>query len=198
MRYKHKNKDAKDNTGSSGLNQSINEDWFEKIANGDDMAFTELYYATHKPLYGFLLSLTRNKEDAEDLMQNTYIKIRNGSHLYKKQGTPMTWICAIAKNQYLDFVRKYGKNRSVDFGEVENYISENFETKSDDAENVENRMLLESAFSILGQQERVIVTLHMIDGLKHREIAELVGLPLSTVLSKYNRSLKKMKQIVME
>ena len=38
----------------------------------------------------------------------------------------------------------------------------------------------------------------MIDGLKHREIAELVGLPLSTVLSKYNRSLKKMKQIVME
>lgn len=198
MRYKHKKKEEKDNIGKSGLNQGINEDWFEKIANGDDMAFTELYYATYKPLYGFLLSLTRNKEDAEDLMQNTYIKIRNGSHLYKKQGTPMTWICAIAKNQYLDFVRKYGKNRSIDFGEVENYVSENFETKSNGAENVENRMLLESAFSILGQQERVIVTLHMIDGLKHREIAELVGLPLSTVLSKYNRSLKKMKQIVME
>lgn len=177
---------------------SINEDLFEKIANGDNEAFTELYYASYKQIYGFLLSLTRNKEDAEDLLQNTYIRIRNGSHLYKKQGTPMTWMCAIAKNQYLDFVRKYGKNRSVDFGEVENYVSEGMVAKADEPKSVEDRMLLESAFSILGEQERTIVILHMINGLKHREISEMTGLPLSTVLSKYNRSLKKMKEIVME
>lgn len=58
-------------------------------------------------------------------------------------------------------------------------------------------MILEYAFSILGEQERTIVILHMINGLKHREIAELTGLPLSTVLSKYNRSLKKMKNSIM-
>lgn len=179
-------------------NNNINEDLFEKIAAGDNEAFTELYYASYKQIYGFLLSLTRNKEDAEDLLQNTFIRIRNGSHLYKKQGTPMTWMCAIAKNQYLDFVRKYGKNRSVDFGEVENYISEGMAAKTDDSKSVEDRMLLESAFSILGEQDRTIVVLHMINGLKHREISELTGLPLSTVLSKYNRSLKKMKEIVME
>lgn len=179
-------------------NKKIDEGLFEKIAAGDDAAFTELYYATYRQIYGFILSLTRNKEDAEDLLQNTYIKIRNGSHLYKKQGTPMTWMCAIAKNQYLDFVRKYGKNRSVDFGEVENYVSEGFTANKEDSKDVEDRMLLESAFSILGEQERTIVILHMIDGLKHREISEVTGLPLSTVLSKYNRSLKKMKEIIME
>lgn len=179
-------------------NNRINEEWFEKIADGDDNAFTELYYASYRQLYGFLLSLTKNKEDAEDLLQNTYIKIRNGSHLYKKQGTPMTWMCTVAKNQYLDFVRKYGKNRGVDFGEVENYVSEGMTSISDDASKVENKMLLETAFSILEEQERVIVALHMINGLKHREIAEMTGLPLSTVLSKYNRSLKKMKNIITE
>lgn len=179
-------------------NKEIDEEWFEKIASGDDMAFTELYYATYRQIYGFLLSLTRNKEDAEDLLQNTYIRIRNGSHLYKKQGTPMTWMCAIAKNQYLDFVRKYGKNRNVDFGEIENYVSEGFAAKQDDSKGVEDRMLLESAFSILGEEDRTIVILHMIDGLKHREISEIIGLPLSTVLSKYNRSLKKMKNIIAE
>ena len=119
------------------------------------------------------------------------------SHLYKKMGTPMTWMCAIAKNQYLDFVRKYGKNRNTDFGEVENYVSEGMANVSDDASHVENKMILEYAFSILGEQERTIVILHMINGLKHREIAELTGLPLSTVLSKYNRSLKKMKNSIM-
>ena len=179
-------------------NNKIDEELFEKIAGGDNEAFTELYYASYKQLYGFLLSLTRNKEDAEDLLQNTYIRIRNGSHLYKKQGTPMTWMCAIAKNQYLDYVRKYGKNRRVDFGEVENYVSEGLASKTNDSKSVEDRMLLESAFGILGEQERIIVVLHMINGLKHREISEMTGLPLSTVLSKYNRSLKKMKEIIGE
>ena len=179
-------------------NQKIDEGLFEKIAEGDNEAFAELYYASYRQIYGFLLSLTRNKEDAEDLLQNTYIRIRNGSHLYKKQGTPMTWMCAIAKNQYLDFVRKYGKKRNVDFGEVENYVSEGMEAKTDSSKSVEDRMILESAFRVLGEQERTIVILHMINGLKHREISEITGLPLSTVLSKYNRSLKKMKDIIAE
>ncbi len=188
----------KDKKVNENANSRINEAWFEKIASGDNQAFTELYYASYKELFGFLLSLTKNKEDAEDLLQNTYIKIRNGSHLYKKQGTPMTWMCAIAKNQYLDFVRKYGKNRAADFSEMENYVSEGMAGISDDTSGVENRMILEYAFSILGEQEKTIVILHMINGLKHREIAELTGLPLSTVLSKYNRSLKKMKENIMD
>lgn len=179
-------------------NDAINEDWFEAISKGDDQAFTELYYSSYKELFGFLLSLTRNKEDAEDLLQNTYIRIRNGSHLYKKQGTPMTWMCAIAKNQYLDFIRKNKKNNSVDYDEVENYVSEGMEKQSPQMKNVEDKMLIEHIFNILGEEERTIVTLHMIDGLKHREIAELVGLSLSTVLSKYNRSLKKLKNCLVD
>ena len=157
----------------TSANSQIDEKWFEAIATGDDNAFTKLYYASYKQLYGFLLSLTKNKEDAEDLLQDTYIKIRNGSQLYKKQGTPMTWMCAIAKNQYLDFVRKYGKNRGVDFGEVENYISEGMEESHDDTKKVENKMLLETAFGILGEEERTIVVLHMINGLKHILIEDL-------------------------
>ena len=67
-------------------NNKIDEGLFAKIADGDNEAFAQLYYASYKQLYGFLLSLTRNKEDAEDMLQNTYIKVRNGSHLYTKQG----------------------------------------------------------------------------------------------------------------
>ena len=49
----------------------IDEGLFEKIANGDDAAFTELYYASYRQIYGFLVALTKNKEDAEDLLQET-------------------------------------------------------------------------------------------------------------------------------
>ena len=176
----------------------IDEGLFEKIANGDDAAFTELYYAPYRQIYGFLLALTKNKEDAEDLLQNTYIRIRNGSHLYRKQGTPMTWMCAVAKNQFLDFVRKKSKGVSVDFDEVEKYVSEGLGTGVKQHKDVENEMVLEKAFEILNKQERTIVVLHMIDGLKHREISKITGIPLSTVLSKYNRSLKKLREFIKE
>ncbi len=176
----------------------IDEGLFEKIANGDDAAFTELYYASYSQIYGFLLALTKNKEDAEDLLQNTYIRIRNGSHLYRKQGTPMTWMCAVAKNQFLDFVRKKSKGVSVDFDEVEKYVSEGLGTGVKQHKDVENEMVLEKAFEILNKQERTIVVLHMIDGLKHREISKITGIPLSTVLSKYNRSLKKLREFIKE
>ena len=176
----------------------IDEGLFEKIANGDHAAFTELYYASYRQIYGFLLALTKNKEDAEDLLQNTYIRIRNGSHLYRKQGTPMTWMCAVAKNQFLDFVRKKSKGVSVDFDEVEKYVSEGLGTGVKQHKDVENEMVLEKAFEILNKQERTIVVLHMIDGLKHREISKITGIPLSTVLSKYNRSLKKLREFIKE
>lgn len=176
----------------------IDEGLFEKIANGDDAGFTELYYASYRQIYGFLLALTKNKEDAEDLLQNTYIRIRNGSHLYRKQGTPMTWMCAVAKNQFLDFVRKKSKGVSVDFDEVEKYVSEGLGTGVKQHKDVENEMVLEKAFEILNKQERTIVVLHMIDGLKHREISKITGIPLSTVLSKYNRSLKKLREFIKE
>ena len=154
--------------------------------------------ASHRQIYGFLVALTKNKEDAEDLLQNTYIRIRNGSHLYRKQGTPMTWMCAVAKNQFLDFVRKKSKGVSVDFDEVEKYVSEGLGTGVKQHKDVENEMVLEKAFEILNKQERTIVVLHMIDGLKHREISKITGIPLSTVLSKYNRSLKKLREFIKE
>ena len=172
-------------------NQEINEELFELIAQGDDHAFTELYYATFQKIYGFLLSLTKNKEDAEDLLQNTYIKIRNGAHLYKKQGTPMTWMCTVAKNQFLDFVRKKNRAKIVDWEEVKDYAIKT--PKEQVAESIENKVVLSAALSILNQQERTIFILHIVDGLKHREIAELTGLTQNTVITKYNRSLKKMK-----
>ena len=52
---------------------------------------------------------------------------------------------------------------------------------------------MQQALATLGEEERRIILLHAVTGLKHREIAALLELPLSTVLSKYNRALKKMR-----
>lgn len=66
----------------------------------------------------------------------------------------------------------------------------------DSAGNVEDRHLLEAALEILSDDERQIILLHAVSGLKHREIAKLLELALSTVLSKYRRALKKLRKYI--
>jgi RNA polymerase sigma-70 factor (ECF subfamily) len=65
---------------------------------------------------------------------------------------------------------------------------------SDDSETALDRMVLETAMSILDAEERQIVVLHAMAGFKHREIAEVLDLPTGTILSKYNRALKKIRK----
>ena len=59
-------------------------------------------------------------------------------------------------------------------------------------------MLLEAAFKQISDEERNIIVLHVLSGLKHREIAKILDMPLATVLSKYHRGLKKLKGILEE
>ena len=64
----------------------IDETVFYKIAAGEKSAFCELYEKTGNMVFSYALSLLRNREDAEDAMQETYLKIRSAAHLYHPMG----------------------------------------------------------------------------------------------------------------
>ena len=166
----------------------IDEELFSKIEHGDEKAFEELYYLTYKPLYAFLLSLTLNKEDAEDILQETYIKIRGACHLYQKQGNPMAWIMKIAKNLYLMKLRKENREQPVELEESYGLIAPN------QMEAVEERLFLKEMFQSISREDRDIIIMHVMMGMKHKEIAEILHKPVGTVLSRYHRSMKILKQ----
>lgn len=165
----------------------IEEQLFERICSGDQDAFRELYDISYKPLYAFLLSHTLNSEDAQDILQDTYIQIFKNCHKYQAQGNPMAWMMKIAKNLFLMKCRKE-KEKTVDFGEIENELG--FDGISDS----ENRMVLNKMFSLLSEDDRNLIILHDVSGLKYREIAEMSDIPLGTVLARYNRSIRKLRK----
>lgn len=158
-----------------------------RISNEDISALEQLYQQTYHAIYGFILSIMKNQHDAEDILQDTYIKIKTGAHLYKPKGKPLAWIFVIARNLSYMKLRHEKLYASTAIQELENSLD--FSA----VENNEDRLLLDAAFSILSDEERQIVILHANTGMKHREIAVLLKLPLSTVLSKYNRALKKLR-----
>lgn len=166
----------------------IDEDIFLKIAEDDMDAFEELYRTTKNAVYGYILAFIKNTQDAEDIMQDTYIKIRASAHLYRPQGKPLAWIFTIARNFCLMKVRAEKKMSYLNYDDLEN------KTDFSSVQNKENRILLENAFLILSGEERQIIILHALTGMKHREIAEIMDMPISSVLSKYSRALKKLRK----
>ena len=160
---------------------------FQRIASGDKEAFQLLYKETFQSVYVFLLSIVRNKEDAEDLLQETYIRVRLHADQYEDQGKPLAWIFTIARNLALMRLRNLKKASYQDFDTLQ--VAVDFS----DITHAEDRIVLTSAFQVLGEEERTIVLLHAVSGFKHREIAQFLNKPLATVLSKYRRAIKKLQ-----
>ena len=163
-------------------------DLLPKIAQGNKDAFEQLYQLTYKPVFSFLLSLTMNQDDAKDLLQETYLRVYGSAHLYH-HGNPMAWIMKIGKNLFLMEKRK---KKPEPISDPEN--KKDVRIDWDSVENVETRIFLEQLFQVLTEEEREIVVMHVTAGFRHREIAEILDIPIGTVLVKYNRAMKKLKK----
>ena len=157
------------------------------VAGGDREALAQLYHRTRTAVYGLALSYLKNAHDAQDVTQDTFVRIWDSAHQYRPQGSPMGWLLTVCRNLALMKLRQ--KERQADLDE-EAWDAIPAETRG---LSLEDRELLQTALSTLEDQERRIVVLHAVTGLKHREIAALLELPLPTVLSKYHRALKKLR-----
>ncbi len=165
------------------------EDILLRVASGEKKALEELYHETRAAVYGFSLSITKNPSDSEDILQETYLKIWANAEKYKAKGTPMAWILTITKNLSLMKLREKKKYQDLEPQEWDS----SFHIDSE-AGTIEERHLLEAALNLLTEEERQIILLHAVSGLKHREIADLLDMALATVLSKYHRGLKKLRK----
>ena len=160
------------------------------IAGGDRDALAELYELTNKMVYSFALSVLKDIHDAQDILQDCYLHIYSSAGGYRGRGKPMAWILTITRNLCLKCIRSSA--RLVQFSEEE------WDTVARDGaeSSVDDRITLSACMRSLGDTERQIVVLHAVSGMKHREISDLLQIPLPTVLSKYNRAIKKLRKIL--
>ena len=159
-----------------------------EVAAGDQEALGELYHRARTAVYGLALSILRHGHDAEDVTQDTFVRVWERADQYRPQGTPMAWLLSIARNLALMKLRERARTQDLPPEDWESFSIESHDV------NTEDRTVLTAALSALSEEERQIVMLHVTAGLKHRELAQLLELPLSTVLSKYRRALLKLKQ----
>lgn len=160
------------------------------MKDGNMEAFANVYLLTKNQVFSVCLSVLKNKELAEDAMQNTYVRIREKINYYTKGTNGFAWVLTIARNISINIYNRDTKMQVTDFNENE-YLKPSYDdTKLDDMP------IFKIAKDILGQEELEIVLLYVVSGYKHREIASMLDKPLGTVLWSYNNSIKKLKKAI--
>lgn len=163
------------------------------IAGGSGEAMACLYEQTASAVYGFVLSILKDRHSAEDALQDTYLRVLSAADGYRPQGKPMAWILTIARNAALEYLRKQ-KKQAVPADDAPDALS----AAGEDEDRRLNRLVLDTALQQLPGKDCQIVMLHLAAGFKHREIAEFLRMPLSTVLSRYRRALAKLQKMLLE
>ena len=164
-----------------------------RISVGDNSALGSLYELVKNDIYAYALSKMKNPADAEDVLHDVFVKIYKYAAKYHAQGKPMAWIMTITVN--VAHRHRELKSRHVSYNEKVGGLESSYNLLED---NTIRSDFVRCLMKALSEEEREIVVLHAVSGFKHREIADILDIPLSTVLSKYHRSIKKLKTVAKE
>lgn len=163
-----------------------------KIQKGNPLAFDELYNQTYKGVFSFIYSMLNNFQNTEDVLQETFIKVKLNANSYTLGTNVISWILQIAKNTAINYVKKESRHNYVNIEEIP-------VASSKKEYNLDERFYLHNLLNkVLSQEDRQIFILHTLYGYKNKEIAQFTNLPLGTVLWKYNRAVKVLKQKIKE
>lgn len=159
-----------------------------KAAQGDRKAFSDLYEATNSVLYGMCLSVMRNRDEAQDVLQEAYIQIwHHAGEYHEDRGTPMTWMMSIGRYRCLDAIRRRRNDSAYD--EVEHDYADDEMCPMKEAAGMADAQRLSSCLQELNTQYRSSIEMAYFRGFSHQELATATGEPLGTTKSRVRRGL---------
>lgn len=176
-----------------------------RALQGRETAYRELIDRYQKPVFSLVYRLVRDRELAEDLAQETFIKVLNALDRYDPRYKFSSWIFKIAHNTALDQLRKKelatlsldGSPHATDAEEVDATVLTAIasdETPEDYAANRELGTVLERAIATLRPEYRTAIILWHVEGRPYDEIAEIMGVPLGTVKTYIHRARGELRQ----
>ncbi|MEW5798477.1 MAG: sigma-70 family RNA polymerase sigma factor [Bacteroidota bacterium] len=148
-------------------------------------------------LYNYALRLTANADDANDLLQETFLKAYRFWDKFEQGTNLRAWLFRIMKNTYINLYRKEVKEPDkVDYAEIESYYN-NIRDESTDDTDLQQKIFgqlldddISKALESLPEEFRTVVILCDIEGLAYEEIAEFLQIPVGTVRSRLHRGRK--------
>ncbi|MGA2068771.1 MAG: RNA polymerase sigma factor [Thermoguttaceae bacterium] len=172
--------------------------------HGDRPAFEELVRRYEKELYGYLRNYLGDADLAEDVFQQTFLQVHLKCHQFEPQRKLRPWLYAVATNQAIDLRRRSGRHRMASLdrqmgtgpeGEAGAFV-ELFDSPGrgpvEETEASEERDRIYRVVDELPEPTREVVMLVYFQGLKYREAADVLGIPVGTVKSRLHAAIQKL------
>ncbi|NVD44617.1 sigma-70 family RNA polymerase sigma factor [Qipengyuania atrilutea] len=165
----------------------------ENVAGGNRAALREVYDMTSAKLLGVILRIMRDRDHAEDVLQEVYVKVwRRAARFDASKASPITWLCTIARNTAIDALRRSGKHGEA-VGDSLPEVEDEAPLAEDMLCDAEDHDRLVRCLEALEQDQRRSIRMSFYDGLTHSQLADRMSVPLGTLKSWIRRGLSSLK-----
>lgn len=188
-----------DRSGAAGASMSLREPALvSAVAKGDSAAFERLYDLYSPTIYGLLLKMCEDEEDANDLLQETFVQCwQKASSFDRSRGSEIAWLITIARSRAIDRLRAR-RTRAVRESEASDesrhhFPSVDMSSVTQTAELHQARQIVVRALEELPVEQRRVIELAYFKGQSHTEIAATLGAPLGSVKTRIQLAMKKLR-----
>jgi RNA polymerase sigma-70 factor (ECF subfamily) len=166
------------------------------IAARDEAALAQLYDRYRAILFGLLMRILNNREEAEDVLQEVFLQVwRKAADFDENRGRPFTWLVTLARSRGIDRLRTLAsRERVAEAGARE--VSEEISDAATDALKSEQRGLVSDALAKLPDEQKRPIMLAYFDGLTQSEIATRLGAPLGTVKTRMRTGMIRLRELL--
>jgi len=166
-----------------------------KIQGKEEIAFNQLVFKYQERLYWHVRKIVIDHDDADDVLQNSMIKIWRSLSSFRSESGLYTWLYRIATNEALSFLKQKKKKAFAPWIDLEGQMSESLE--ADPWFNGDEIQLkLQQAILKLPEKQRIVFNMKYFDQVKYEEMSEILGTSVGALKASYHHAVKKIESIL--
>ena len=167
-----------------------------KDPSSKEKGFTGIIKKYQEKLYWHIRRMVINHEDANDVLQNMFIKVWNALDNFREDSQLYTWLYRIATNESLSYIEQQKKRASVSLGDVENGLSNKLKAeKNYDSNKIEWK--LQMAMQQLPEKQRVVFNLRYYDEMPYQEMSVVLDTSEGALKASYHHAVKKIEDYIL-
>tara|TARA_R110001583_G_scaffold4351_2_gene25173 strand:+ start:8251 stop:8793 length:543 start_codon:yes stop_codon:yes gene_type:complete len=163
-----------------------------KNPDSQEEAFRNLMSLYKKRLYWHIRKIVLSHADADDVLQNTFIKVFKNIHSFKEDSKLYSWMYRIATNEAITFINKKAAKQHVDISELQHKMADDLQSDSYYSGD-EIQQILQKAIVTLPQKQQLVFNMKYFDEIKYADMSEILGTSVGALKASYFHAVKKIE-----
>ena len=172
-------------------------DFIQELLNPktQNVAFQKLLRDYQRPLYNHIRNIVLNHDDADDVLQNTFIKVFQYLKDFKGESKLFSWMYRIATNEAITFIKQKAKRNDTTSESMQTRIVDNLKADTFFDGN-EIQIKLQKAVALLPEKQQLVFKMKYYEEIKYEELSEILGTSVGALKASYHHAVKKIEDFV--